>query len=29
MKVIELALHIAELGFYAAVIVYIVGRWRK
>ena len=29
MKVIELALHVAELVFYAAVIVYIVGRWRK
>ena len=29
MKTFELVLHIAELGFYAAVIVYIVGRWRK
>lgn len=29
MKVIELALHIAELAFYAAVVVYIVGRWNK
>ena len=29
MKAFELALHIVELVFYAAVIVYLVGRWRK
>ena len=29
MKIFALALHITELVFYAAVIIYIVRRWNK
>ena len=29
MKIFEMVLHIAELVFYAAVVVYIIGRWNK
>ena len=29
MKIFELALHITELVFYSAVIIYIVRRWNE